>query len=154
MSGSIFVTRRAPLLALAAMLSGCVGTAQIISPRTYSVASDVLFDFGQARLKPQASDALRAILSQIVATFPRPYIRVIGHTDSIGSDVANDALSLRRAEAVQAWLMQAGVPAAVITTEGMGRRQPVAPNTYPDGRDNPEGRARNRRVELIASNVP
>ena len=76
---------------------------------------------------------------------------MIGHTDSIGSDAVNDALSLRRAEAVKAWLAGAGIPPSVVSAEGRGKHEPLAPNTFPDGRDNPEGRAQNRRVQLIAS---
>jgi len=129
-------------------LAGCIA---VPPPQRYAVSSDVLFDFGRANLRPAASDSLRSTLAHIQAAYPYPYIRVEGHTDSIGSDAANDALSLRRAEAVRSWLVKAGVPSAMIQTQGMGRRQPVAPNTDPDGRDDPGGRARNRRVELVAS---
>jgi outer membrane protein OmpA-like peptidoglycan-associated protein len=134
------------LLGLA--VAGCVA---VPPPQRYSLSSDVLFDFGRANLRPAATETLRGTLAQIQATYPNPFIRVEGHTDSIGSDAANDALSLRRAEGVRSWLISAGVPPAMIQTQGLGRRQPVAPNTGPDGRDDPGGRARNRRVELIAS---
>jgi outer membrane protein OmpA-like peptidoglycan-associated protein len=84
-------------------------------------------------------------------TYPYPKIVVQGYTDSVGTDRYNEGLSLARADAVRQWLMANGIPAAAITTEGFGKRNPVAANTLPDGRDNPEGRARNRRVVLIAS---
>jgi outer membrane protein OmpA-like peptidoglycan-associated protein len=129
-------------------LAGCIA---VPPPQHYTLSSDVLFDFGRANLRPQATDALRSTLGQMRATYPNAYIQVEGHTDSIGSDAANDALSLRRAEVVRTWLVSAGVPPTMVQTRGMGRRQPVAPNTGPDGRDDPSGRARNRRVELIAS---
>lgn len=143
------------LAVLAMPLAGCVGQAyslqQPVATRRYELAADVLFDFGSATLRPEASAALADILGSMRQTYPYPRIMVEGHTDSIGSDAANDALSLRRAQAVRQWLMGNGIPAQAIATEGLGKRQPVAPNSFPDGRDNPEGRARNRRVVLIAS---
>ncbi len=147
------VCRIAAMGLLAAPLAACVGTAYTppVAFRRYELASDVLFDFGSATLRPQASAALNDILTSIRTTYPYPAIRVLGHTDSIGSDAANDALSLRRADAVRQWLMAAGIPPAAITTEGLGKSRPVAANTLPNGADNPSGRAQNRRVELIAS---
>lgn len=146
------VLRVASTLLVAGPLAACVGTAYVpLQPRSYDVAADVLFAFGSATLRPEASVALNDILVSIRQTFPYPLIRVEGNTDSIGSDAANDALSLRRAEAVQAWLVANGIPRAAITTVGLGKRNPIAPNTLPNGADNPDGRARNRRVVLIAS---
>ena len=145
--------RMAALGVLAAPLAACVGTAYAppIGLRRYELSSDVLFAFGSATLRPEASAALNDILMSIRSTYPYPAIRVEGHTDSIGSDAANDVLSLRRADSVRQWLMANGIPPAVITTEGLGKRRPVAPNTLPNGADSPDGRARNRRVELIAT---
>ena len=141
-----------------APLGACVGTAYPVAQpapqadvRQYALPADVLFPFNSAVLRPEATAALSDILGQIRSVYPYPSIRVIGHTDSIGSDAVNDALSLRRAEAVKAWLVGAGIPPAVVFAEGRGRHEPVAPNTLPDGRDNPAGRAQNRRVQLIAS---
>ncbi len=140
---------------LALPLAGCVGQAYPVQPapafRRYELAADVLFDFNSATLRPEASAALSGILSQMRQTFPYPRIQVEGHTDSVGTDAYNDRLSLARAEAVRDWLMANGIPPNAITTRGLGKRQPLAPNAFPDGRDNPEGRARNRRVVLIAS---
>ncbi|HEY7443253.1 MAG TPA: OmpA family protein, partial [Vicinamibacterales bacterium] len=60
-------------------------------------------------------------------------------------------LSVRRADAVRQWLVEKeGLKGAKITTQGFAAKNPVAPNTKPDGSDNPEGRQRNRRVEIIA----
>lgn len=150
-----FVRIASSLLA-AAPLAACVGQAYTPVPfpvdyRRYEIASDVLFDFGSATLRPAAYGALRDILGQIRSVYPYPAIRVIGHTDSIGSDAANDLLSARRAESVRRWLIETGIPDQYITVEGQGKRTPVAPNTLPNGADNPDGRQRNRRVELLAS---
>lgn len=143
-------------LGLAALaLPGCVGTAYLPPPpmamRRFDLSADVLFDFGSATLRPGAYGALEDILAAIRGTYPYPLIRVEGHTDSIGSDAANDQLSERRADAVRVWLMAHGIPPGAITIEGLGKRRPLEPNTFPNGADNPAGRARNRRVELIAT---
>ncbi len=139
----------------AMLLSGCMGQAYAPQtaplPQQYELPADVLFRFDSANLLPQASAALEERLSAIRRTYQYPLIRVEGHTDSIGSDAANDTLSLRRAEAVRQWLIGNGIPPAAITVAGYGKRQPIAPNTRPDGSDDPEGRARNRRVVLVAS---
>ena len=146
--------RLAVLGMAATALAGCVGQAYApapAQPQQYELPADVLFRFDSANLLPQASAALEQRLAAIRQTYRYPLIRVEGHTDSIGSDAANDALSLRRAEAVRQWLIGNGVPPGAITVAGLGRRQPIAPNTLPNGADNPDGRARNRRVVLIAS---
>ena len=139
----------------AAPVAACVGTAYgpvpVIAPRRYALASDVLFDFGSARLRPGAQAALADILGQIRQVYPYPAIRVEGHTDSIGSAAANQALSQRRAEAVREWLMANGIPPNAISTEGFGETRPVAANRLPNGADYPAGRQQNRRVELIAT---
>ena len=156
------LTRRLALLgapaSLGLLLAGCVGQAYTLpaeapprQSRRYEIAADVLFGFNRSDLLPQASAALQDSLANIRATYQYPLIRVEGHTDSIGSDAANNALSLRRAEAVRQWLIASGVPAEAITVEGFGKRQPVAPNTLPNGADSVDGRARNRRVVLVAS---
>jgi outer membrane protein OmpA-like peptidoglycan-associated protein len=79
-------------------------------------------------------------------------VSVQGHTDAIGSEAFNQQLSERRAETVASALEGAGVNPQQITARGFGKRYPVAPNTNPDGTDNPAGRARNRRVEVVIEN--
>ena len=137
------------------VLAGCMGQAYAPpaapQPQQYELPADVLFRFDSANLLPQASAALQERLTAIRRAYQYPLIRVEGHTDSIGSDAANDALSLRRAEAVRQWLIGNGIPPAAITVAGYGKRQQIAPNTRPDGGDDAEGRARNRRVVLVAS---
>jgi outer membrane protein OmpA-like peptidoglycan-associated protein len=70
-------------------------------------------------------------------------VRIVGHTDSTGSDAVNDPLSLRRAESVRNYLSDRGVGAGRIEVAGRGSREPVASN------DTAEGRAKNRRVEIF-----
>lgn len=112
-----------------------------------TLQNDVLFDFDKAELRPDATAALERVVELVRQRQPGS-VRVVGHTDALGSDDYNQRLSERRAEAVRAWLAgQQGLPG--LTAEGHGKREPVAPNTTPDGRDNPEGRQQNRRVEVF-----
>lgn len=115
------------------------------------VAADVLFDFDKAIIKPQAEAELKQVAALILKR-GKGKIRIEGHSDAKGSDSYNQKLSIQRAEAVRNWLAQKGaIDPARITAEGMGAKKPIAPNTQPGGADNPEGRQRNRRVELIIS---
>lgn len=112
------------------------------------LAADVLFDFDKADIKPAAADELGKV-AQVVREYPGAPVTIEGHTDGKGADDYNVQLSQRRAEAVKAWLVtNAAVPAASVSTRGWGESKPVAPNAKPDGSDDPEGRQRNRRVEI------
>ena len=106
--------------------------------------SDVLFDTGSYTLKPGAREKL-AKISGIVLAHPGLSLQIEGHTDSVGSDEFNQQLSERRADSVREFLAEQGVPASSITARGFGKTQPVASN------DTPEGRQRNRRVELVVN---
>lgn len=106
--------------------------------------SDVLFDTGSATLQPAAREKL-AKISGILLAHPGLTLQIEGHTDSVGSDDFNQQLSERRADSVRDFLAAQGVPASSITARGFGKTQPVASN------DTPEGRQRNRRVELVVS---
>lgn len=106
--------------------------------------SDVLFDTGSYTLKPGAREKL-AKISGIVLAHPGLLLQIEGHTDSVGGDEFNQQLSERRADSVRDFLAEQGVPASSITARGFGKTQPVASN------DIPEGRQRNRRVELIVN---
>jgi len=104
---------------------------------------DILFAFDRAELQPQATAVLAPLASAL--TGDGPPIEVDGHTDSLGSDAYNQALSQRRAAAVARYLTTHGVNAARLRVHGHGEREPVADNaTKP-------GRAHNRRVEIRLS---
>jgi len=107
---------------------------------------DVLFDTGQATLKPGA-DLVLGRLSTFLSKNPQTKIMIEGHTDSRGSDEYNQVLSQRRAQAVADALTARGVPADSVRTLGRGKAYPVASN------DTPEGRQQNRRVEIIFSDA-
>src|SRR5216684_3953269 len=95
-------------------------------------------------LKPGAREKL-AKISGIVLAHPGLSLQIEGHTDSVGGDDFNQQLSERRADSVRDFLAEQGVSASSITARGFGKTQPVASN------DTPEGRQRNRRVELVVN---
>jgi len=112
------------------------------------LSADVLFDFDSFRLRPEASETLRKVAS-VLKEYGASPVRVEGHTDGKGPDPYNQTLSERRADSVKRWLVDpGGVAASRISTAGFGKSRPVAPNTKPDGADDPEGRRKNRRVEI------
>jgi len=119
-----------------------------------AVAGDVLFAFDSADIRPEAEPTL-VLLAQLIGQSGPAGVVVEGHTDGKGSGDYNQALSERRAQAVVDWLVtRAGQARARLTARGRGETEPVAPNTEPGGGDDPEGRRRNRRVELVFPEPP
>jgi outer membrane protein OmpA-like peptidoglycan-associated protein len=114
------------------------------------LAADVLFDFDKATIKPEAAAALHTVGEIIKDKGKGRNVRIDGHTDGKGSATYNQKLSERRAESVEQWLAQKeGLGQVKMTTQGFGMTKPVAPNTKPDGSDDPEGRQKNPRVEIV-----
>jgi outer membrane protein OmpA-like peptidoglycan-associated protein len=110
--------------------------------------ADVLFDFDKYDLRLEAVDSLRKV-GEVAKSYGNSPMLIEGHTDSKGSPPYNMKLSENRATSVKNWLVQnAGVSASRISTRGFGETKPVAPNTNPNGADNPAGRQKNRRVEI------
>jgi outer membrane protein OmpA-like peptidoglycan-associated protein len=115
------------------------------------LSGDILFEFDKWDIRPEAEEILIKV-GEVIEAAESPKVSIAGHTDSKGSDDYNQTLSEKRAEAVKSWLVQkAGVSHDVIETVGFGETKPVAPNSNPDGSDNPEGRRRNRRVEIVVN---
>jgi outer membrane protein OmpA-like peptidoglycan-associated protein len=113
------------------------------------LAADALFDFDKADLKPAAQETLQKV-AEFVRENARGAVRIEGHTDGKGGDAYNQKLSERRAASVRDWLAKnAGAKGVTYQTQGFGAKRPVAPNAKPDGSDDPEGRQKNRRVELV-----
>lgn len=113
------------------------------------MSADVLFDFDKADLKTEAVPSLGKVAT-VLKSYPQAEVTVEGHTDAKGSDAYNQKLSERRAEAVRRWLVgEQGLTNATFVVRGFGATKPVAPNRKPDGSDDPEGRQKNRRVEIV-----
>lgn len=104
-------------------------------------AADAFFDFDRAVLKNEGKAKLDDLVSK-VAGVNLEVVIAVGHTDAVGGDSYNQRLSVRRAEAVKAYLVSKGIEANRVYTEGKGKAQPVADNSIR------EGRAKNRRVEV------
>jgi outer membrane protein OmpA-like peptidoglycan-associated protein len=124
---------------------GAKVTAQEIK---IELSADVLFDFDKFDLKAQATDSLMKVAA-VIKAYPKAPLLIEGHTDGKGAHAYNVSLSENRAATVKTWLVQnASVDPARIAVSGWGEAKPVAPNTLPNGADNPEGRQKNRRVEI------
>lgn len=113
---------------------------------------DVLFEYKKANLTTSAQDKVSHIANVLKKRGSNRRVAIEGHADSIGSDSFNQALSQRRAQSVAQELAYNGLADSRLTTRGYGEKYPVAPNTNADGSDNPSGRAKNRRVEVVIEN--
>jgi outer membrane protein OmpA-like peptidoglycan-associated protein len=114
---------------------------------------EVFFEFGKFDLTTEAQEKIVVIAG--VINNPRALdrnIAVEGHSDSVGNDTYNLKLSTQRAKTVEQALATSEIANERLSTIGYGEKYPVAPNTNADGSDNPEGRAKNRRVEIIIEN--
>jgi OOP family OmpA-OmpF porin len=116
-------------------------TPPAVAASKVTFAADAFFDFDKSVLKPEGRAKLDDLVSKIRGVNLEVIIAV-GHTDSIGTDAYNQRLSVRRAEAVKAYLVSKGIEKNRVYTEGKGEKQPVADNKTK------EGRAKNRRVEI------
>jgi outer membrane protein OmpA-like peptidoglycan-associated protein len=123
--------------------------AVVISPceRRLSVVGDALFDFDKASLRRDAEETLLAAASEI-RQGGKP-VQVEGHTDSKGGDAYNMRLSEARATTVRDWMAGQGLIPAETPIRGFGKTKPAVPNTTEDGQDDPDGRQKNRRVEVV-----
>ncbi|WP_042422796.1 outer membrane protein OmpA [Comamonas granuli] len=133
----------APAAAPAAPAPAPAPAAAPAAPTSSKVtyAADAFFDFDKAVLKPEGKAKLDDLASKVKG-INLEVIIAVGHTDSVGTDAYNQKLSVRRAEAVKAYLVSKGIEKNRVYTEGKGEKQPVADNKTK------EGRAKNRRVEI------
>jgi len=144
----------AKVLTIVGVSSGIQGALQDLKAKVTAhevkieLDADVLFDFDKYSLRPAATDSLREV-GEVAKSYGNSPVLIEGHTDGKGAHPYNMKLSENRAAAVKSWLVQnAGVAEARITTRGWGETKPIAPNTKPDGSDDPAGRQKNRRVEI------
>ena len=101
----------------------------------------IVFDFNKASIDPSSKPKLDEAIA-VLKEYPDVKIKIVGHTDAVGTDEFNRTLSEERAAAVKQYLVDGGIDASRITTEGRGSSEPVASN------DNEEGRAKNRRIDF------
>ena len=149
---------RTIIVGLGALLVGLIsiGTAAAYEfnetkcERRLLFPADSLFEFGKAKLTPAAEQQL-AEAGPRIATTGKHRVVVEGHTDSVGGVQTNKRLSQRRAESVRRWLVDHDFLDQQATVRGYGEAKPIAPNKKPDGSDDPEGRAKNRRVEILVN---
>ena len=126
---------------VAAPAAAAAAVAAVPSSEKITFEADTFFDFDKSVLKPAGKTKLNDLASKLQG-IDIEVVVATGHTDSVGSDAYNIKLSLRRANAVKAFLVSKGIPADRIFTAGKGEGTPVASNKTRDGR------AKNRRVEV------
>jgi outer membrane protein OmpA-like peptidoglycan-associated protein len=143
-------TTTAPLLGAAG--NGSESVVRKGDQLEVTLATDVLFEFNSATLAPSATASLAALAPRIPNSAAHGVVSIVGYTDSIGTDAFNQSLSEARAQAVQAVLATAR-PDLQFQVSGRGANDPVAPNQIA-GHDNPDGRARNRRVTITFTAPP
>ncbi|MCS6934421.1 MAG: OmpA family protein [Chitinophagales bacterium] len=120
--------------------------AKLVVGKEYTL-QNVLYEFGKATLTESSKQVLDN-LYQILIENPTFVIELSAHTDNIGSDAANMKLSQARAESCVKYLMEKGIPKERMVAKGYGESRPKVPNTTEDGKDDPAGRAINRRTEF------
>lgn len=126
-----------------------LGATQTDRGTLVSLPGDITFDFDKATIRADARPTLDKLAELINAEKPGS-VAVEGHTDSKGNDAYNQRLSEARATAVRDYLISVRtVDGTKLNTKGFGELKPVAPNQTADGTDDTNGRARNRRVEVI-----
>jgi len=115
---------------------------------------DINFEYASSDLKPEALDILHLVADRLNNDYVSDrQLAVEGHTDSRGSEEYNINLSKNRSEAVADALIYRKIASDRVQVAWFGEAAPIAPNDNVDGSDNPEGRAKNRRVEIIVINA-
>lgn len=125
-----------------------IRTEEAKCTKRFLVGADALFEFDKATLTSDAEVTLTALLPLLAKAGKHP-AAIEGHTDAKGTDAYNQTLSEKRARTVKDWLVARGAVAGTTPIQGWGKRRPVASNTKPDGSDDPAGRQKNRRVEVV-----
>lgn len=124
-----------------------VDTTHVQPVFTARILEHVYYTLNSADLQPASFAALDKLVDTL-RRYPQLVVEIGGHTDNTGSENWNQLLSQRRADNVAAYLVKQGIDKSRILSRGYGATMPLAPNTKPDGTDNPEGREQNRRTEL------
>lgn len=125
--------------------------APVPAPQKYTLCSDVSFGFGSAVLTAAGQARMAEIAAELRRAQTIEHLEIAGHTDRIGSDSANDALSAQRADAVRQAMISSGIPANTMTAVGYGKRQPLVQCDQANRAELIACLAPNRRVEIQAS---
>lgn len=112
------------------------------------VIKNIYYEFSKWNLTDSSKAVIDRTLYKLLVDNPRIVVEISSHTDSISSDEYNLKLSQKRAESVVKYLISKGIDKDRLVAKGYGESKPIAPNTNPDGTDNPEGRQKNRRTEF------
>lgn len=139
----------ASTLSPVATLKNALGATETARGTVVALSGDVLFAYDKADVQPGGRARLDQLADLVTAQKPKS-ILIEGHSDAKGNDAYNLALSQRRAMAVRDYLISVKtLDGTIMTARGIGELRPVAPNARPDGADNPDGRTKNRRVEVV-----
>jgi OmpA-OmpF porin, OOP family len=109
---------------------------------------NIQYEFDKAVILEQSKVAIDTTVLRLMIANPALIVEIQSHTDSKGNDLYNQKLSQKRAESVVNYLMSKGISKRRLVPKGYGESKPIAPNDKPDGSDNPEGRAKNRRTDF------
>ena len=119
----------------------------LVTPPIASNFENILFEFASCHLSSVYTSELKQVADVLKAN-RKLQLELDGHTDNVGNESYNLKLSARRVHTVEAYLQNRGISSKRIKTRNMGKDYPLEPNQHPDGSDNPEGRKKNRRVEI------
>ena len=125
----------------------CLKKIEFQPVETVEVLENIYFDYDKAVLKAESFPTLDGLAAKLIRN-PDVVIELSGHTDSKGKDAYNLKLSQARAQSCVDYLISKGVKPEQLEAKGYGETMPVEPNTKADGSDNPDGRAKNRRIEF------
>lgn len=120
----------------------------LVNTKEPIVVRNIYYPFDKAYLTEDSKTNIDTTIFEILKANPTIKVEISSHTDWFGSDKYNETLSQGRAESVVNYLIEKGIPADRLVAKGYGEKKPLVPNQNPDGSDNPENRARNRRTEF------
>ena len=129
------------------LVSAALDVKESATELKINLLGDILFDFDMATIRPAAEPTL-AQVAALIRKYRNSTVLIEGHTDGKGSETYNLKLSEKRANSVRGWLIAHGIAEGTMRTGGWGAARPVAPNRKPNDADDPEGRQKNRRVEI------
>lgn len=125
-----------------------IGETHISYLPKVNISVNIYYEHDKSKLTTEAKQSIDTALMPLFDLFPNAIIEIGSHTDNTGNDNYNIKLSQRRSESVVNYLISKGIPDERLVAKGYGMRVPIAPNTNPDGSDNPDGRQLNRRTVM------